>query len=887
MRDRLLLFIFFTAFAYTASANHLKGGWIQYEYLGNGATANTSKYRITVRQYLDSSSINNSGQRDQEVFLGIFNSSSNVLVQALTIPRSSFTLMFKTTFDPCISGRPRANYIIDIYAMEVDLPDIAAGYTLAVQRCCRINGIANVSPPSNSVGVTYSTTIPGNISNVTYRNNNSPAFAQKDTVVVCYNTPFTFDFSATDTDGDSLSYAFCNGLDGGGQSAGTGTNTARPNPPATPPYNNISYQSPYDGNSPMGSAVTINAKTGLISGIAPGTVGDYVVGVCASEFRNGVLIGTTKKEIHITVADCSLSAAALKPSYITCDGYTMSFQNESSSAATSYLWDFGVTNSTTDTSTNPTPTYTYKDTGTYTMKLLVTNTGGCRDSAIAQVKIYPGFVPAFNVIGSCFSNNYQFRDATTTQYGVVDSWKWDFGDLTTNADTASRKDSVWKYPTPTTAQVQLIVTNSKGCIDTLVKPLTVLDKPSLNLAFKDTLICSIDSLPLSANIGSGTISWTVSNAANRLRIINPNSTSPIVFPRDTTQYYVTVNDNGCSNSDTVTVNVLPFITVDAGIDTTICLTDTVQLKPVSYALSYRWTASTNETVAQVKNPFVRPLTRTKYYVTANLGYCQARDSVTINQAPYPQAFLGPDTTICFDTRYQLSGTYVGSSFRWSPTTNMFNASTLNPIVAPSRSTRYYLIAQDTMGCNKPVTASVLISVTPRIQLYAGKDTLVVPNQPVQLNALTNITNGVVLWTPSTGLNNTSITNPIATLDNQFDSILYTVRVTTAGGCFAEDDIKLKVVRSGPDILVPSGFTPNGDGKNDILKPITIAISTLSYFSIYNRWGQLVYRTTELEKGWDGTYNGVLQAAGAYVYQTEGTDYLGKKVYRKGTVVLIR
>jgi gliding motility-associated-like protein len=313
----------------------------------------------------------------------------------------------------------------------------------------------------------------------------------------------------------------------------------------------------------------------------------------------------------------------------------------------------------------------------------------------------------------------------------------------------------------------------------------------------------------------------------------------------------------------------------------------VQLKPVSYALSYRWTASTNETVAQVKNPFVRPLTRTKYYVTANLGYCQARDSVTINQAPYPQAFVGPDTTICFDTRYQLSGTYVGSSFRWSPNTNMFNASTLNPIVAPRRSTRYYLIAQDTMGCNKPVTASVLISVTPRIQLYAGKDTLVVPNQPVQLNALTNITSGVVLWTPSTGLNNTSIINPIATLDNQFDSILYTVRVTAAGGCFAEDDIKLKVVRSGPDILVPSGFTPNGDGKNDILKPITIAISTLSYFSIYNRWGQLVYRTTELEKGWDGTYNGVLQAAGAYVYQTEGTDYLGKKVYRKGTVVLIR
>ncbi|MFT2628439.1 PKD domain-containing protein, partial [Escherichia coli] len=89
----------------------------------------------------------------------------------------------------------------------------------------------------------------------------------------------------------------------------------------------------------------------------------------------------------------------------------------------------------TDTSTSPTPTYTYKDTGTYTMKLLVTNTGGCRDSATAQVKIYPGFVPGFTVTGSCYFNNYQFKDATTTKHGVVNSWKWNFGDTSNLAET--------------------------------------------------------------------------------------------------------------------------------------------------------------------------------------------------------------------------------------------------------------------------------------------------------------------------------------------------------------------------------------------------------------------------------------------------------------------
>ncbi|MFX5972502.1 PKD domain-containing protein, partial [Acinetobacter baumannii] len=92
------------------------------------------------------------------------------------------------------------------------------------------------------------------------------------------------------------------------------------------------------------------------------------------------------------------------------------------------------------------------------------------------------------VTGSCYFNNYQFKDATTTKHGVVNSWKWNFGDTSNLADTASTKDAVWKYPAPTTASVRLIVTNSKGCIDTITKSVVIADKPSLNLAFKDTLI---------------------------------------------------------------------------------------------------------------------------------------------------------------------------------------------------------------------------------------------------------------------------------------------------------------------------------------------------------------------------------------------------------------
>lgn len=865
-------------------ANHLKGGWIQYSYVGAGAAANTSKYQVTIRQYLDCNST--SAQRDANIFMGIFDGATNQLLNTITIPRSGTDNPNKSSYSPCISQPPpKVCYLIDIYTTTIDLPDNPAGYTLTVQRCCRISGIQNVAGNSNDIGISYTTKIPGTINGVNYSNNKSPVFAQKDTALVCFNAPFTFDFSATDADGDQLTYAFCDGLTGGFNTAAG----ALPNPPAPPPYGTVPYQSPtYTGSSPLGSRVTIDPQTGIISGIAPSATGDYIVSVCASEFRNGVLIGTTKKEIHVTVADCSISAAALKPTYITCNGTTLRFQNESpNSTITSYLWDFGVPSLTTDTSTSPTPTYDYlksgKDSGTYTVKLKVSSSGGCQDSTTALVKVYPGFNPNFTITGTCYINSYKFFDATTSRYGSVNSWSWNFGDSTTLADTAHSKDSVWKYPAPTNAQVTLIVTNTKGCIDTISKPVPILDKPSLNLPFRDTLICSIDTLALQANISSGSVLWTPMNGPNKTRILNASTASPLVFPKDTTRYYVSVNDNGCINTDSVNVNVLQFISVKAGVDTGICQTDTIRLHPVSDALSYVWTASTGELVQNIKNPLVQPLSLTRYSVTANLGKCQATDAFTIKVAPYPAAKAGADVTICFGSRVQINGSGTGSVFSWSPTNTLINENTLTPVAGPVKTTAYILTATDTIGCPKPKTDTIIVTVIPPVAAYAGADTFAVPGQPLQLNASGGT---AYLWTPATNLNNPSIANPVATFDPDIDSVTYTVRVSV-GSCFADSKVTVKIYKNGADILVPSAFTPNGDGKNDVIRPIVFGITRLNYFSIYNRWGQMVFTTTQINKGWDGNFGGTGQPAGTYVYQAEGTDFTGKTVFRKGTVVLIR
>lgn len=871
----ILLFICFVATSVEAA--HLKGGWIQYEYLGQGSNANSSRYRITVRQYLDFNS--SAGQVDGFVSVGIFNGLTNATVQTVNVNLTSSEFPEKTDYDLCLNPRPPnppVRFRIDKYETIVELPNIDGGYILAIQRCCRINGIANVSN-SGTVGVTYTTKISGIINGIDYSANSNPVFVQRDTALICFSTPFTFDFAATDIDGDSLAYSFCDGIN-------TPTTEAKPLTPSNPPYPSVPYSLNYSGNSPMGPTVNINRNTGLISGIAPATIGDYVVAVCVEEYRNGVLIGSTRKEIHITVGNCTLAGASLKPSYITCDGFTMNFQNEStSSSITGYLWDFGENNAST--SSSPTPTHTYADTGTYTLKLKVTSSGGCQDSTTAEVRVYPGFVPNFNVQGTCYLNTYNFLDATTTAYGVVNSWRWDLGDVTSTADTSTRKDTAWKYNTPQTVQVRLIAGNSKGCIDTIVKTVNIVDKPAVNLAFRDTLICSIDTLRLNATVGNGSVTWVPDRAASIARMSGSNTTNPLVYPVDTTRYIITINDNGCTNTDTVTVNVLDFINVELGMDTTICRTDQFTLSPVSDALSYQWTTSTGVVIpGNTKYPLVQPLVNTMYYVTANLGYCQDRDSVFVRVAPYPQVTVRNDTTICFGDRVQLGGAIVGAAFNWSPSSSLINANTLFPIAGPSKTTQYILTAIDTLGCDKPVRDTVTIFVTQPLTAYAGKDTFVVAGRPVQLLAEGG---NNYLWTPTTGLDDPYSASPTVTLPETIDSIRYIVRAIGAGGCYAEDDVIVRVFKTGPDLFVPSAFTPNGDGKNDVIRPVGVGIATLQYFRIYNRWGQLVFSTSQTGKGWDGTLNGTPQPPGTYVFEAVGTDQLGNRVYKKGTIVLIR
>ncbi len=394
----------------------------------------------------------------------------------------------------------------------------------------------------------------------------------------------------------------------------------------------------------------------------------------------------------------------------------------------------------------------------------------------------------------------------------------------------------------------------------------------------DTLICYIDTLQLSASSpNANKYLWTPNYDIN-----NQNISSPLISPDIPTTYYVQVTDGyKCVNRDSVFINVKQFVTLNIINDTTICQTDAIKLNTTGDGLNYVWTPSFALDNIASKSPIATPLNTITYHVTASIGKCEADNEVKITVVPYPKAFAGADTEICFNSRVTLHAT-GGTSYLWSPASSLSDPAVANPTANPLETIEYIVTVTDTKGCPKPATDTVEIKVYPKIIANAGpRDTSIVISQPLQLHGSGG---QVYLWSPATGLNNNQIQDPTAVLDNDQQYIL---KASVPAGCFGTDTINVKVYKTGPGLYVPNAFTPNGDGLNDVFRPVPIGIKYITYFQIYNRFGQLLFSTTNPAHGWDGTINGKPQNPDVYVWIAEGVNYLNKKVSTKGTVMLIR
>ncbi len=872
MKRYYLLFIVLFLFCKNLSANHTKGGWMFYEYLGPGTAANSVKYKITLKLY--TACILTAGQFDPTINFSVFDGLSNQFINNIPVTYSTSPDVENCSLQechPCISPIPSICYKITTYETTQEFPKTVGGYIISYQRCCRISGIINIESPSNTAGDSWIIAIPGTGVAPGAETNSSARFSQNDTAIICQGNFFTFDFSASDVNGDSLTYAFANAFGGGA------TGDPTPNPAANPPYASVPYASGFSGAQPMGSRVSINSKTGIVTGIAPAS-GIYVLTVVVSEFKRGtnIKIAEVRKSLHIQVADCNLTIAKLPSVIPMCDGFTKTFTNDASNAnVQTYYWDFGDGN----TDNTESPTHTYADTGVYRLKLVLNRGLVCTDSATALVKVFPGFHPDFEVLGQCKNTSILFRDKTTADFGVVNLWNWNFGDFGFPGNTALTQNATHVYADARNYDITFIVGSSKGCIDTLTRTITITEKPTLTVS-NDTLICVIDTLQLSA-LGNGSFNWTPNYNIDNINIANP-----LVSPDVTTVYYVTMSDPfGCTGTDSVKVSVVNFVTQAAPPDTTICKTDPIILRLSSDALYYQWTeipAGNSLNNPNIKNPVATPLITTRYHVISSIGKCQAQNDVVVKVVPYPDADAGADQTICIGKSAQLNAG-GGSVYVWTPAAFLNNRLIPNPVsVNPSASIRYVVSVSDTLGCPKPVKDTVLVIVAD-IKADAGpRDTSVVINQPLQLQA-TGSTH--YLWSPATWLNNIAIANPVALPKNDTE---YVVKVSNDAGCFDYDSIRVKVYKVAAGLYVPSAFSPNGDGKNDIFRPIALGMKSLDIFKVYNRWGQMLYSGTDMNGGgWDGSFAGKGQDPATYVWYAEGTDYNNKKIKKKGYVVLIR
>ena len=878
----LLIFLVFSVASY---ASHIYGGEMTYDYVKTSTDGNTITYRITLKLFRDNLGGNNAAQLPTMVWIGVFDYGTKNHYPSNTnhhkVERTSGPLPVKVNVSPCITGNVTADYSVAEYSFLIDLPVNEEGYMAAYETCCRVNNLANVlhTGGTGGTGSTYVARIPGK-KQLASMVNSSPKFVTN-LDLVCFDRPFTWNFSASDPDDDVLEYSFVPAYHSPSANSAADVAPAKPSGVQNADYIPVTYINGYSAALPLGGSVKIDPSTGIISGIAP-PLGQYVVSVLIKEKRNGVQISEHRKDFILRVQDCDIASAKVEPNYPICDLPSFQFKNlaPASPLIKTYYWEFSQGGNVVGTSNQAEPLFTFPNPGLYTVKLIVNKGDACENGSEGIARVWPGFKPEFDINGVCIQKHSVFTDKTTTNgHGTVNTWSWDFGEPSTTTDVSSVQNPSYKYPAAGMKTVKLTVGSDRGCSGTVTKQIEIFTKPPMQLLTKDTLMCNGDTTQLGAK-GNGNFTWTPNN-----RIQGENTATPLVWPNVTTTYFVRLDDNGCINEDSVKVRVVNFVTLSVMPDTTICLTDSVQLKATTNGLLLQWNPAADIDQPTIANPKAKPKgSITDYTITSKIGRCVDEKTVTVRTVPYPLVNAGADTTICFNSTVQLNGSTNGTQFSWSPASSLTNANTLNPLARPQGTIRYILTASSpNSGCPKPSRDTVLVNVLPKVNAFAGNDTAVVVGQPLQFNA----TGGnSYVWSPATSLSSTTIPNPIGIYDGSFENIRYKL-IAIIDNCADSAYVNVKIFKTPAQVFVPTGFTPNGDGKNDIIRPIAVGITKFEYFRIYNRWGQQVFQTVENGKGWDGRIKGQHQGSGVYVWMVKAIDFTGKEFFAKGTLTLIR
>ncbi|MFM2285600.1 MAG: hypothetical protein RLZZ543_1097 [Bacteroidota bacterium] len=358
-------------------ATHIIGGEIFYDCIGN------NQFRITLKLYRDC--LNGQAPYDDPANVAVYKANGTLFSNVQIDFPGSFNVP-QVTINPCFQDNANICVEVATYTKVVTLPFSPGGYTLVYQRCCRNQSILNLNNPGDT-GATYQAQIP---ESAWTDCNSSPRFSIFPPIVLCINDQLNFDHSAIDPDGDSLVYSFCDPFEGATPDA------PMPIPPSAPPYNFVSFSNPFSASNPMPSTpqANVNPVTGALTAF-PTQLGQYVVAVCVSEYRNGVLLSVNKRDFQFNVVQCANNTLAefeapladINNGISICNGLEATFVNQSTQA-TNYVWDFGVSGITSDISSLTNPVYAYPDSGIYTVMLIANPGFACADTAFLEIAVY-------------------------------------------------------------------------------------------------------------------------------------------------------------------------------------------------------------------------------------------------------------------------------------------------------------------------------------------------------------------------------------------------------------------------------------------------------------------------------------------------------------------
>jgi gliding motility-associated-like protein len=604
------------------------------------------------------------------------------------------------------------------------------------------------------------------------------------------------------------------------------------------------------------------------------TEGVYTVNLTA--ISNGGCIDSIKKNIQIfprAVVDFIADSV--------CLGESILFNNTTQTTSTTinYSWNFGDGNSSTITS----PLYTYLNAGTYNVNLQSNVPGGCVDSKIKTVVIYPDPIANYSFTDECLYDSITFINQSSVTSGTI-NYLWDFGD----GNVSNLEDVKHKYSVQGSYNVNLLLTSDFGCTSAVTKIVKANPVPVANFSIQS--VCKgfdsdfINSSTISS--GTNTFEWDFDDGENSMQ------TNPAYEYMNDGVYNVSlvVNSNlGCSDTIVRLATVFPLPVTDFtstvacdGDPTIFTNNSTIN---VGQIISYNWNFDdgTNSIVNDPTHQYLNPGSyNVKLTAISNNG-CIKDTTIVTNVSDFPVANFTVDnecdgTSISPLNTSTLDGSTSNLSYVW-----FFGDGNSFPIENPIHnydSPGIYplkLVATSNLGCVDSVTKFVQIYPSPTVE--AGLDTNVSQGFSVQLEGF-SLGGDQYFWSPLTGLNNSDISNPIA---SPLETTTYELLVIDVNGCKSTDSLTVEVINDYK-LFIHNIITPDGNGINDKWKITNIETFESATVFIYDRWGKEVIKIQNYQNDWEGVDGTDQLPDGTYYYVVTFND--NDRAY-KGAVTVLR